>query len=121
MFFSIKRKPDTGPYSPNHYGWLLEPVSGLCPAANPGLAACAFRCGFASIDDVLRSKVAPPGEDFSPAQHLHNFLMLTPSLAYVSLKGSPFKLRILVVHSEYQCVARDAWCPVSAFVGRHSS
>lgn len=43
----------------------------------------------------LRSRTAPLGENFSSTLHPHSSLMLTPSLAYVSLIGSPFKLRIL--------------------------
>lgn len=89
--------------------WNLYPVyNTLQQIQGPPLAP------FGAVSPASTMSYAPkllrPERIFSPAQHLHSFLMLTPSLAYVSLKGSPFKLRILAVHSEYQCVARDAWC-----------
>ena len=93
MFFSIK---ENRMQAPIHLTitvgfWNLYPVcNALQQIQGPPLAP------FGAVSPALTMSYAPkllrPERIFSPAQHLHSFLMLTPSLAYVS-----------------------------AFVGRHSS
>lgn len=72
-----------------------QPLNALQQIQGPPLAPFGAVSPASTMSLSLRSRTAPLGENFSSTLHPHSSLMLTPSLAYVSLIGSPFKLRIL--------------------------